>query len=86
MGLLTDRAISTYKKFPLLDYKQRAIVLKSLKYVKNIVPQDTLAYTKNLKLLKPNFLVHGDDWKKGIQKKNKKNSYQNHKKMGRKAS
>ena len=68
VGLLTDRAICTYKRFPHLDYNQRAIVLKSLKYVKNIVPQNTLDYTKNLKILKPNFLVHGDDWKKGIQK------------------
>ena len=82
VGLLTDRAISTYKKFPLLDYKQRAIVLKSLKYVKNIVPQDTLGYTKNLKLLKPNFLVHGDDWKKGIQKKTRKIAIKTLKKWG----
>ena len=69
VGLLTDKAISSYKKFPLLDYKQRYIVLKSLKYVKNIFPQDSLDYTKNLKMFRPDFLVHGDDWKKGIQKK-----------------
>ena len=30
VGLLTDQAISTYKKIPLLDYKQREIVLKNL--------------------------------------------------------
>jgi|TARA_Y100000310_G_scaffold97117_1_gene94781 phosphoenolpyruvate phosphomutase len=69
VGLLTDKAISTYKKFPHFKYKQRAIILKGLKYVNNIIPQDTLDYTKNLKIVKPDFLVHGDDWKKGIQKK-----------------
>ena len=69
VGLLTDAAILTYKKFPHLEYKQRAIVLKSLKYVKNIIPQETLDDTKNLKKLKPDFIVHGDDWKKGVQKK-----------------
>ncbi len=82
VGLLTDRAISTYKKFPILDYKQRAIVLKSLKYVKNIYPQDTLDYTKNLKIFKPDFLVHGDDWKKGIQKKTRSSAIKTLKKWG----
>ena len=69
VGLLTDTAISTYKKFPYLKYKQRFTVLKSLKYVKNIIPQNTLDYGENLKKIKPDYLVHGDDWKKGIQKK-----------------
>ena len=41
VGLLTDRAISTYKKFPHLNYIQREIVLKNIKYVKNVIPQHT---------------------------------------------
>ena len=68
VGLLTDTAISEYKKFPHLNYKQRLTVLKSVKYIKKIIPQETLDYSKNLIKLKPDFLVHGDDWKKGIQK------------------
>ena len=82
VGLLTDKAISSYKKFPLLGYKQRAIVLKSLKYVKRIYPQDTLDYSANLKFLKPDFLVHGDDWKKGIQKKTRNLAIKTLKKWG----
>ena len=69
VGLLTDTAISSYKKFPHLNYKNREIVVKSLKFVNNIIPQKTLDYQKNLLRLKPDFVVHGDDWKKGIQKK-----------------
>ena len=68
VGLLTDKAISEYKKFPHLNYKQRLIVLKSVRYVKKVVAQETLDYSKNLKRYKPDFLVHGDDWKKGVQK------------------
>ena len=44
------------------------MVLKSVKYVKKIVSQETLDYSPNLKKLKPDFVVHGDDWKKGVQK------------------
>ena len=69
VGLLTDDAIASYKNIPQLNYRQREIVLKNIKYVKKIIPQNTLDYTDNLKLIKPDFVVHGDDWKKGIQSK-----------------
>ena len=68
VGLLTDAAIASYKKLPHLDYKQREIILKNIKFVKKVIPQDTLDYTKNLLRLKPNYVVHGDDWRAGIQK------------------
>ena len=70
VGLLTDGAISTYKKLPLLNYKQREVVLKNIRYVKKVVPQNTLDYSGNLLKFRPKYVVHGDDWKKGIQKKN----------------
>ena len=69
VGLLTDSAISSYKKLPHLNYKQREVVLKNIKFVKKVIPQKTLDYRNNLKLIKPDYVVHGDDWKKGIQKK-----------------
>ena len=68
VGLLTDEAITSYKKIPHLSYKQREIVLKNIKFVKKVIPQNTLDYRPNLKTLKPKFVVHGDDWKTGLQK------------------
>ena len=67
--MLTDKAIAEYKKLPLLNYNQRRQVVKSLKYVKGVIPQETMDYTPNLKKLRPDFVVHGDDWKKGCLKK-----------------
>jgi phosphoenolpyruvate mutase len=69
VGLLTDQAIASYKNIPYLDYQKRKLILEHLKYVKKVVPQHTLDYVENLNLIKPDFLVHGDDWKVGIQKK-----------------
>ena len=69
VGLITDSAIADYKKFPFLDYKQRVVVLKNIKYVKKVIEQDSLDYRKNLLYLKPDYVVHGNDWKYGIQKK-----------------
>ena len=69
VGLLTDQAISSYKNIPYLDFEKRKIVIENIKYVKKVIPQKTLDYVENLNLIKPDYVVHGDDWKKGVQKK-----------------
>ena len=63
VGLLTDKAISSYKNIPTLNYKQREVVFKNIKFVKKVIIQHTLDYRPNLKILKPNYVIHGDDWK-----------------------
>lgn len=73
VGLLTDQAIASYKKIPLMGYEERYKVIEGIKYVSKIVRQETLDYTSNLRDLKPDFVVHGDDWTTGIQKNVRKN-------------
>ena len=62
VGLLTDDAISAYRRKPTLSWEQRKQVVQALRYVDIIVPQHTLDYSSNLSLLRPAFVVHGDDW------------------------
>ena len=69
VGLLTDEAIASYKNIPYLNYNRRKIIVQNIKYVKKVIPQNTLSYVPNLNLIRPDFVVHGDDWKKGVQKK-----------------
>lgn len=69
VGLLTDTAIASYKNIPYLDFEKRKIIIENIKYVKKVIPQDSLDYVKNLKSIKPDYVVHGDDWKSGVQKK-----------------
>jgi phosphoenolpyruvate mutase len=69
VGLLTDEAIGSYKNIPYLNFKQRKVVLENMRFVKKVIPQKTLDYVNNLNLIKPDYVVHGDDWKSGIQKK-----------------
>ncbi len=82
VGLLTDSAIAQYKKLPHLTYSQREIVLKNIKYVDELIPQNTLDYTSNLIKIRPDYVVHGDDWKKGIQKKTRDKVIKTLKKWG----
>ena len=67
IGILTDDVIATYKRMPILDYEIREKIFGSIKHVSRVVKQDTLSYAKNLRELKPDYVVHGDDWKTGIQ-------------------
>ena len=71
VGLLTDKAIAEYKKLPVLNFNQRKQVIKSLKFVNYIIPQDTMDYRPNLLKLRPDYVIHGDYWKKGVLKKSR---------------
>lgn len=68
VGLLTDKAITSYKRLPYLEFEQRKAIVEGLKGVERVIPQDTLDYRPNLEKLQPDFVVHGDDWKEGIQR------------------
>ncbi len=67
VGVLTDEAIATYKRLPVLNYENRCEIIKNIVGVKEIIPQKTLDYTENLNQLKPDYVFHGDDWKEGSQ-------------------
>lgn len=69
VGVLTDAAIASYKRLPYMNYEQRAAVVAQLKGVARVIPQEQLDYIPNLKKLKPDFVVHGTDWRSGVQAK-----------------
>ena len=73
VGVLTDEIVATYKRFPVLDYEQRTFIIKNIDGVSEVVPQDTLDYTSNLKKYMPDYVFHGDDWKEGVQSKIRQN-------------
>ena len=73
VGVLTDSAIISYKRLPYMDYEQRADIVTNLKAVFEVIPQSTLDYSENLKALKPDYVVHGDDWKDGVQQQTRQN-------------
>ena len=63
IGLLTDSAIVSHKRLPYLTYEQRKQVVENIKGVSKVIPQNDWSYVPNLKELKPDFMIHGDDWK-----------------------
>jgi phosphoenolpyruvate phosphomutase len=69
VGLLTDAAVASYKRIPYMNYEQRRQIVESIKWVAEVVPQATLDYVPNLRELRPDYVVHGDDWREGVQQK-----------------
>lgn len=66
VGLLTDRAISQYKRLPILTWEQRKLILDNIVGIKTVVPQDTVSYAENLRRFRPDYVLHGDEWKSGL--------------------
>ena len=67
IGLLTDAAIASYKRVPVVPWEKRKVVAEHLRGVDMVIPQDELDYRPNLFALKPQYVVHGSDWKTGPQ-------------------
>ncbi len=62
VGLITDKALSSRKRLPLLDYQSRKKILENIRGVEKIVPQNEWSYHFNILKYKPDIMVHGDDW------------------------
>lgn len=69
VGLLTDEAIASYKRQPIMTYAQRLQVVEAMRTVSCVVRQETLDYVPNLRRYKPDVVVHGDDWREGVQRR-----------------
>lgn len=68
VGVLSDEAVASYKRYPLIPFEERKALFENLAGVERVVEQKTLSYKENLETLKPDYVVHGDDWQEGFQK------------------
>ena len=68
IGVMSDEAVASYKRFPMLPFEERKTMFENIVGVSCVVEQKTLSYKNILNDLKPDIVVHGDDWKNGIQK------------------
>lgn len=68
VGVLSDEAVASYKRFPLMPFEERKALFESIAGVDKVIEQKTLSYKDVINELKPDFVVHGDNWKEGFQK------------------
>ena len=82
IGLLTDSAIASHKRLPYLSYDQRKDVIENIKGVAQVVPQHEWSYVPNLRKYKPDYIIHGDDWKNGPLQKERDEVFAAMKELG----
>ncbi len=68
IGVLSDEAVASYKRMPLVPESERRVMFENVAGVSKVVEQKTLSYKENLEKLRPDIVVHGDDWCTGFQK------------------
>ncbi len=68
IGVMSDEAVASYKRLPLLPYEERKAMFENIAGVDTVVEQKTLSYRENLEKYRPDYVVHGDDWRSGFQK------------------
>ena len=68
IGVLSDKAVADYKRFPLVPFAERKSIFENIAGVYRVVEQKTLSYKENLEKYHPTYVVHGDDWTYGFQK------------------
>lgn len=68
IGVLSDAAVASYKRFPLLPFEERKALFENVAGVHKVIEQKELSYRENIEALKPDYVVHGDDWQAGFQK------------------
>ena len=65
VGALTDEALIRYNRFPTISLDERIKLYKSLDGVEEVVVQDDMLYNDIIKKLRPDYVIHGDNWKEG---------------------
>lgn len=68
VGVLSDEARASYRRFPLLPFSERKALFQNISGVYKVVEQNSLSYRENLLKIRPDYVVHGDDWREGFQK------------------
>src|SRR5207248_11566668 len=68
VGVLTDAAVAMHKRQPYLTFEQRKKIVENIKGVSRVVAQEEWDYAPTLRKLRPDVMVHGDDWQRGHQR------------------
>ena len=63
IGVLTDESMIKFDRFPTISFEERLNQIKSLNNVASVITQNTISYKDNLLKLKPDYVIHGDNWK-----------------------
>ena len=68
VGALSDKALIRYSRFPTVPQEERVKLYESLEGVSRVIIQDDYLYDDVIATLKPDYVVHGDNWQNGPER------------------
>ena len=82
VGVLSDAAMVRYNRFPTISLEKRMEIVKETGLVKEVMIQEDIMYDQIMEELRPDYVVHGDNWAKGPEAVIRKNVIDNLEKFG----
>lgn len=67
-GILSDEAMVRYDRFPLISFEERKKLLEDIPEISKVVVQTEILYERILEEIKPDYVIHGDDWRQGAMR------------------
>lgn len=64
-GVLSDEAMVRYNRFPAVSFEQRLHMVKEIEGVSRVIVQKDIMYDNVIEQLRPDYVIHGDNWKSG---------------------
>ena len=65
VGVLTDEAMIRFNRFPAISFEERIALIKNIEGVKEVLIQNDIMYDGVINKLKPDYVIHGDNWLSG---------------------
>lgn len=68
VGVLSDEYVAMYETHPIISLTERMKIVENIKGVSHVIVQNDIFYDENLKIVRPDYIIHGDNWNEGYQK------------------
>ncbi len=81
-GVLSDEAMIRYNRFPTVSIRERIRMLEEVDEVSRVVVQEEILYDRVFAEIKPDYIIHGDNWSSGPEEIIRKNVIANTRRYG----
>ena len=68
VGVLPDATMIRYNRFPLISYEERLKMVEGISGISRVMKQEEILYNKVIADVRPDYVIHGDNWKQGPER------------------
>lgn len=68
VGVLSDEAMVKFDRFPTISFEERMEMVKGIPGVSKVIKQEKIMYDEIIAELRPDYVIHGDNWLTGPTK------------------